>query len=308
MIVRRNKAWWGVRENIVNFLAEELNAGRLALCLGAGVSQRFGLPSWLGLIDRLRNLNGLVAPRASNDEIDEFDKVFAQFYADQPPEKYAIDTQSVLWDGTSVDAASLNASPLLSALGAVLMNTARKAPTTVLTLNYDDLVEQYLALHGFKVLSVGNPVHFVESCDVIVYHPHGFLPLDKSKPSISPVLGTKDYAEVMSVDSLWRSTFTHLMRTHTPVFIGLSGKDLDLRHVANDVKKRHPATQMEIPYFGVLINKVGEIKGASALETMGLLPFEVPDFDDVPAFLYSILQASHRLEAGAMMQSPFKSV
>jgi hypothetical protein len=121
---------------------------------------------------------------------------------------------------------------MLSAIGSLVMSSRRGYVANVVNFNFDDLLEIFLEFHGFVTDSVFKDRHWAGNHDVTIYHPHGFLPLDKRHPSSDDItLGTDDYLTVMLPDArnLWRPLLQTFLRTHTFLHIGLSGKDPNLQ-------------------------------------------------------------------------------
>lgn len=171
-------------EAATEYLGGCLFRGSLALLLGAGISKPLGAPAYGELIDScLKNLGEppyegpdleLGATRVAGDT-----------------ERKGIDLQTLLTTSLYPAGAplpsSLMSSTRMGALGAMLMGSKRGSVDTVLTLNFDSLLEEYLLLHGYVVNIVTRLPALIGSEDVTVFHPHGYLPsgTGPGKPSRS---------------------------------------------------------------------------------------------------------------------------
>lgn len=70
--------------------------------------------------------------------------------------------------------------PLLSSLGALVMSLARGGVADVFTLNFDDVLESYVNIHGFRSQVISEfPSDLRKDVDLQVFHLHGFLPLNR---------------------------------------------------------------------------------------------------------------------------------
>ncbi|MGR4928185.1 SIR2 family protein [Bradyrhizobium sp. CAR08] len=79
---------------------------------------------------------------------------------------------------------------------------------------------------------------------------HGFLPLAPDrKGSDNIVLRTAEYLDVMK--SVWRPLLESFLRTHTFLYIGLSGSDMHLQSLIHGVKDGHAIKEERILYHTV---------------------------------------------------------
>ena len=60
---------WENRNTLLNYLADQLAWGRLAIILGAGTSMSFGLPNWPTLVKRLFEKASEPVPDEDNLEL-----------------------------------------------------------------------------------------------------------------------------------------------------------------------------------------------------------------------------------------------
>ena len=198
-----------------NFLGGSLYRGSLALLLGAGVSAPLGGPSFPKLIDEC--LNGLgELPFAGSDS-----ELGASRVVDIADNK-GVDLRGLLtgclYPTNPPLASRLISSTRLGALGAMLMGSKRGSVNSVLTLNFDSLLEEYLLLHGYVVNVVTKLPSLIGSEDVSVFHPHGYLPsksgpgmasasseLIFSKESVLKMLGSPSHATPLLIRQFVRS-------------------------------------------------------------------------------------------------------
>jgi len=207
-------------------LSQGLHSGELALLLGAGVSKPFGLPGWATLVRACLEDVGLptdeVTPDAAFDVLKEAAGRFHD--ACNTDETYRAIIRRHLYDGHVREAAT----PLLTAVGALLMGSRRGRIRQVWTLNFDDLLEWHLRRHGFISQIITETPCLMGDVDVEVFHPHGFIPFDQDvhRQSTEIVFDDKSYAtRSVGVDQPWRTAVQWALRSKVFVALGLSWTD-----------------------------------------------------------------------------------
>lgn len=284
-------------ENAVSVLAEELRAGQLTLVLGAGVSRGLGLPSWGDLVVSLETNAGTpVGPvAASAEELmrrmdtvrrragDNFlDAVHAGLY----------DASGLLADAKYPE--TMLESRMLIALGALVMSSRRGSVTDVFTLNFDDVLDWYLHLHGFRTQVVSAlPVLLRGDVDVRIHHFHGFLPLMKEyERSRWLVLTQQQLVDRLAepTSSPWSAVMGAEFLSKTMLFVGTSMSDLDvdviLSRTARLVEGSRP--------LGFVVGADLQSDQMAGLMEKTLVPVSLPNYDEIPRFLLSICQEAAR--------------
>jgi hypothetical protein len=120
----------------------------------------------------------------------------------------------------------------LIAVGALVMPSSRGSIADVITLNFDDLLESYLEVHGFTSQPVPDlPALLRADVDVTVFHPHGFIPLEATRvPTRWTVLTRQEFVQRIATTSghAWPRFLTNLFSTKQLLAIGTSMSDVDL--------------------------------------------------------------------------------
>lgn len=293
---------WNDESLLIEYLSKQLTLGRLAIVLGAGVSQFYGLPSWMDLINRLCDDLGETRINRGDDPILKAEALKTRHFKTDN-EGFAAAVKKALYQNICVDFEVIRKNDLLSAIGALAMSSSRGSTSTLVTLNYDNLLEMFLEYHGYDTISIDSEKHWAPNHDVVVYHPHGFLPFVQSRAtSQSPiVLGSSDYFNILSNSSknLWRPLLQTLFRTHTFLYIGLSGVDLHLQSLVHDLQENHIVTEDRIRYHGVrFVESTSPNEDlVTQFENWGVYTHRLGSFSEhLPRFLFSICQAarSHR--------------
>lgn len=285
---------WQNRDYLVEHLAQQLVRGRLGLFLGAGISAFYGLPTWRKLVNALCRRCGEPDLADGDNPITRIGALRSRQYRDKSPEFLAA-VKEELYLGKSLDFEQLRKDDTLAAIGSLVMSSKRGSAAKVITLNYDDLLENYLEFHGFVTTPIWKLAHWANSDDVTVYHPHGFLPLAPDRENSDDiVLGTKDYFNVMK--SEWRPLLETFLRTHTFLYVGLSGSDLHLQSLINGIRDVHAIREERLPYHTVRFSIAGERDDVGAeLEEEGVFTREIADHAEIPALLFAISQSARKI-------------
>ncbi|GAA3833472.1 SIR2 family protein [Nocardioides panacisoli] len=287
-------AYLRVPDTAASMLATELRTGQLTLVLGAGVSRGMGLPPWGELVVALETNaeTSIGSPDANADELMRRTDVVRRAVGDS--EKFLDAVHAALYEGARLLGSQypevMLESPMLIALGALVMSSRRGSVTDVFTLNFDDVLDWYLHLHGFRTQIVSElPVLFRGDVDVRIHHFHGFLPLmstyDRSRWL---VLTHQQFVRRLAepTSSPWSAVMGAEFLSKTVLFVGTSMSDLDvdviLSRTADLVGGSRP--------LGFVVGTNVPDDRIADLEERGLVPVSLPTRDDVPRFLLSICQ------------------
>lgn len=233
--------WKDRRAKIINTVKEYLQEDTFTLILGAGVSASANMPSWGKLLELILTEHPkidspkylpcdfsnilhscgdsyIIAARYINKIIDE--DIRAKII------------QKVLYQTTE-----RKESDLIKGICKVVKQYSIKS---ILTTNYDQLVEQYLKkekLHPYPIAESG----IIPKDSVAVYHVHGVVndpdnSLSEKIPE-APILSEDDYHALYSKGHDWSNItiLNALQHTHC-VFIGFSMTDPNLRRLMESAK------------------------------------------------------------------------
>jgi hypothetical protein len=215
---------------------------RLTLCLGAGVSQPYGIPGWSELV-----LSFLVRQTDRETWCDfypHFRKALSewmmQYFSVSPltlarlfvkggdRNQFMDRLRRTLYRDMKT---SHNTS--LDAVVAFVRQTheAGRKIAGIITLNYDDLLEQKLKAAGLTCSSVIGAES--DTADgIAVIHAHGFLPERGPIPNHELILAETDYHRVMSTAFHWATvTLGWHIRVNNILFVGVSLRDPSIRRL-----------------------------------------------------------------------------
>jgi hypothetical protein len=276
------------RESAAAELAGYLRKGQLALLLGAGVSQGLGLPNWARLVELCEEACS-ITPDLSLDLMKRMDVVRRSRKKSGDFNELVHKALYSSMGGTQSYPDSLLQNRMLIALGALVMSSVRGSVTDVLTLNFDDVLDWYLHLHGFKTQVVTDlPTLVSASVDVRILHLHGFLPLSpRFEASEWLVLTYDDLAKRLSPSGgAWQTAISAMLQGKILVSVGTSMNDMDIdvqiRHAHELVDGKRPT--------GYILNREISEDQAEAMEEWGLVPVSFENYEDVPEFLLNVCQ------------------
>lgn len=282
---------WRERRSVIAHLGEQLYSGRLSVVLGAGASIGFGLPGWSALVNRMFEHVSTPRPAAMSDELAS-ELLWRAHYGENEA-TFAEGVRKALYEGVSADFSELAQSRLLAAVSALVMASQRGNAAFVCTFNFDDLLERYLRYYGLDVESVAELPAWKSRRDVSVLHPHGLLPLDPKVP-VSPIVFVQRHYDkiVGNVADLWRQSLTLALRSTTPLFIGLSGADDNLRSMLSSVHELH-SSRGSAAYWGVRFSTRPDDELRVMWEGRGVYHQTVADYEtDLPNYLLEVCQAA----------------
>ena len=284
-------------------LADALFEGNLALFLGAGASSPLGLPSWPTLISSClmaASVNdptlAITAKKINNKS--SFDKLkgaaseLRTSIADDS--KYLACVKKALYEN-SPNRENLVPTELLFALGAMLMGSRRGRIKDVWTLNYDDLLEWYLSMHGFVSESIVQTPCLLGEPDVTIYHPHGFLPFNSSlKSSSDIVLDTQSYADrALGKNQPWRDAVQVALKSKVFICVGLSWTD----RLLIDLIVEAAAANSGRPTAFWLFGSPASVDTVDECKRHRVAPIQLSGYPEIPKFLLGVCQrAAKRLQ------------
>ncbi len=235
---------------------------RLGLCLGAGVSTDFNIPSWKELIKRIAEhefVQGASLLAASESLTAQSQFLYQRYLQLRPVDSNDGDdilqarrvgtewmhiVHKSLYQNAKTSDDELKAHPYLWDLVPLI-----KKSVMTINYNFDDTVERVLYLHnthsgvsndekGFE--TVWQPSSQFRRNNGVIYHPNGFLPLQTIDGfSEQIVFMEQEFADQL-VDigaGHYVSLLNHLSN-NTIIFLGLSLSDANLKHLLR-VSARH---------------------------------------------------------------------
>ncbi|MDR3710048.1 MAG: TIR domain-containing protein [Capsulimonadaceae bacterium] len=230
-------------------LREEFAKGNLSLFCGAGISISAGIPGWSVLLKHLiSQLFSRVGEKTAIDTRSSVVDVYQHFF-NLPPVVIA----QYLKNGLGRDfketvrralyAGDPTSSPLIDAICELCRpQRERKSLSSIVTFNFDDLVEQNLGRNRIRYRSIYREGQRTVSSELPIYHVHGFLPREGALDETQDLVFSSDAYHTQFIDPFSWSNLTQLnhLSQNTCLFVGLSMTDPNLRRLLDVSMRKNP--------------------------------------------------------------------
>ncbi|MDC9724086.1 MAG: SIR2 family protein [Urechidicola sp.] len=288
-VVKSSKDWKRDREERIELLRSLYKKGQFSFFLGAGVSSSAGMPDWNTLLNSLfvtyltnefdneSKINDLDIKQIVNrlNEIDEPSALMAARYLRKGLDNSTRESQEFTNTITNNlyklrDSNKRIDSELIKSIVELCMPLRTGAKVkSVVTYNFDDLIERQLTVQSIQHHSIYSDNEFTDPDELPIFHVHGFLPentdkyesLDKS----TLVFSEEGYHLIYS-DSYHWSNLVQLsnLRDNHCLMVGLSMTDPNLRRLLdiasrNTDKTRHFTFMKRLTVEDFTIEKEKEI-------------------------------------------------
>ncbi|MDO8272710.1 MAG: SIR2 family protein [Gammaproteobacteria bacterium] len=256
-VSRSPEDWKAKRDQVVLEVSETYRSGRFSLLLGAGVSSSAGLPDWDTLLNSL--FVSMLTDEHLNDKSGESDQVASIVkrlrqldgpsalmlarYIRKGLSAGSEKEQNDFIEAVTNQLYSLRnkkfslSSPLIKEIANLCTPTRTGAKVrSVITYNFDDLVERELETRGLSIRSIFEEVELPAPEELPIYHVHGFLPEDRSSYSnldkATLVFSEEGYHQIYGEPYHW-SNLAQLasLKESTCLMVGLSLTDPNLRRL-----------------------------------------------------------------------------
>ncbi len=283
---------WSSWNFVLRLCAEQLRERRLALVVGAGVSQGFKLPNWEILTERICAACTAAVPPGDLTLEEKAEYIWAN-HCNRDDREFALLVRDALYAEYSFDLATLTSNSLLAAIGALVLPSRLGAVHQVVSFNFDEVLETYLGHLGFLVDTIVDVPCWATQGDVAIAHPHGLLPRS-GPPRGKLVFTSASFGRVTGdITSAWHRELLAVMSSHFCLFVGLSGKDENLMSLAQRVQPQHASKENGFAYWGVRLAKPDDSR-RHKWEERGIAQVPV-SYSEIPDRLFSIRQAAGRL-------------
>ncbi len=298
------KSHFDVPDTLKDVIGKLLCWNRVGIFLGAGVSKPQGLPGWDKLVDDLYAFDGSGSKRpAGNHHPTKLCDHLLSTKFGRSEERLASATRKVMYANVKIDFKSLRENLVLAAIASLVMSSRRGSAPEVFTLNYDSLLETYLRYHGYVVRPMLDE-SWRGAQDVVINHPHGYLPFDPNEVAserITLTQGSYDYL-FANPNFPWRQRILCSLRTKFMIFIGLGGVDGHLTALLTEVYKNHLAiTKEQWPYWGVVFTNGKDEVADEGWDMRGIFQIKISDFqtDELSNWLFDLCQRAAKVSMDA---------
>ena len=286
-------------------LKKSLNSNRLTIVCGAGISVDAGIPSWNTLL--LSMLNKCINEEFKFDIDDAKESLPTSSIILGKYLKIMLgkDFENILKDSlyeNLYEAESFMGKQALkeSALMHSIINLIRPkrnkgSVESVITFNFDSLIEDTLNKYGIENCSIFNEGMAADNTQIPIYHVHGFLPrtIDIKAPNI---VFSEDSYHTQFIDPYSWSNLIQLYKymNNTCLFLGLSITDPNLRRLLdisrrknNNDSPRHYLIK-KMPEIGNSFQRTQIILEEQDANSLGLNIFWVKEYDEIPEIINQI--------------------
>ena len=239
VLFESDNQWIQRREELISRAAFEYKFGRNTFFLGAGVSRDAGLPSWGKLMDLMVTLLREMKEVSLND-LDALEKDCGKDYLVKARYLRRLCKERDVSFVDLIRKTLYSTEPGDSKLVQVIADCIeREKLNSVITYNYDDILERELAKRAVPFFSVDGQNR--PSVNLFpIFHVHGFIPSDQdSSYDKNVVLSEDEYHSLYNNAFHWSNIEqVHSLVQNTCFFIGLSMKDPNLRRLLDIAQQR----------------------------------------------------------------------
>jgi hypothetical protein len=275
-------------EKAAKAIGQLLHREELALFVGAGISFDHGAPSWHALARAMARDAGVESAGINRKKINggELDKIFSRIKRNYTGNFDEL-VKKWLYRRWGPAKAGNWASNTLVALGSLMLGTRRGRIDTVVSTNFDSILEMYLRLYGYVTQSISTYPTLLHHADVRVFHSHGYLPLDGKDGNPSDILLTQStYLEAIGEDNHPRKKMMEYVFAQKKILaVGLSGDDTFSNAILAVAAKK--GTFAPPRGFWVVGPNVSEDKVEQFKEAQ-LAAVRLPSYKHLPEFLFSV--------------------
>jgi hypothetical protein len=234
-----------LNEEALTSLREAWDNHKLTIIVGAGASHQSGLPLWDELLEKL--LLRWVGKHYRGKFSCEIREHFARELSQQSPIVFAHFLQSRLTEKAFINLihhSMYGDLPCAPEPGPIMRAIGRLGPKlkSVVTFNFDDLVETALRLDGSTCTSVWTASKLSKIKGVPVYHPHGFLPFHRQQDEAYKVLlAEADYHTLYANAHSWSNiVFSTALLESVCLFVTTSISDPNVRRMLDVAHREVP--------------------------------------------------------------------
>ena len=225
-------------ENNLSLAHIAIKNNKISLFLGAGVSASAGSVTWDVLLKKLSKKRGLNLKNGKRtiSDIQKGRYIIDDYkgHSDVASKEFYDDFRSILYKGIKLGRKEGKKKRLIESIASLITNP-KVDLESVITFNYDDLIEQEIASNPSKYKKGCVPIYeesvTVDRNSIYFYHVYGYVS-ENSTRSKEIILGEKEYHQVYRDTFNWSNVEQlHALNRSSCFFIGLSMIDPNLRRL-----------------------------------------------------------------------------
>lgn len=289
----RDYGWLKDRRLVIGEIAKSVCENRVAIVLGSGISSStpFCFPSWKELIKKIELSFG-VPVNPSTDYPQRLDYI-KEITVDQTAFNEAV------WEALYPACLRIARCYPEDLLGHKLFLAITDLILTggisnILTLNYDDIYDWYLAdLRKIQINTITDIAQLNTKKTINVIHLHGYLPLRQGIPASNWIIASgQEYEDRRHIvrENKWGIYLSSEFWSKVVIFIGASVTgDQDIVDYVTSTSNLRQASIED--YAGFAIGCWSK-SDRDKLEDIGIVPVTVDDYQGIPQLIREVLSVS----------------
>lgn len=300
-----NRKWKEERKLIIDNARQSFHENKVSLFLGAGVSQSAGGPSWEELLRKIYNHTHKdkklskhnmkkMLEACGNSSIVMGRYVMSESFKKNELSNYL--RRYVLYN-------NLRDSELINS---ICLAAKTQQLESIITYNYDDIVETAIEKSGISVARVYNKSRNYRN-ELPVYHVHGLVTQEEMFIESTPILSEIDYHNIYRENFNWSNVEQlHALDRNVCFFIGLSMTDpnlrrlLDFSHKESDGDNVHYVFMQRKPLYTSpnkhVLNENHFREVEAQMQSFGISVIWFESFDEIPRLFGDIISPLKSLE------------
>lgn len=299
LIESSEREWKTERKQIIDNAKQSFRDNNVSFFLGAGVTQSAGGLSWNELLYKIYKYTHKNVKVSKKDIMKMLDAcgnsniVMGRYVMSEGFKKNNLSNylrRYVLYD-------NLQESDLIESICEAV---STKQLESIITYNYDDLVETAIERKGISVARVYCKSRNYRA-ELPVYHVHGLVTQQEEYIDSTPILSERDYHDIYRETFNWSNVEQlHALDRNTCFFIGLSMTDPNLRRLLDFSRKgsdgdacHYAFLQRESLYKSIdrcALNEQHFRKIEDQMHSFGISVIWFENFDEIPQILRTIIK------------------
>lgn len=292
-----------IHEKEIAELRKALRDGKLTLVCGAGASKKAGVPNWDELLrmlleNMMNKLSTKKGIRITENSALEFNEryqystlVIGKYLKYNIGDEFESVVRETLYSKAEEGSGLVN-----SIVNLIRPTRDRKSLDSVITFNFDTILEENLNKYNVEFKSIYDEGMKQNSCEIPIYHVHGYLPRFGDIPPNANLVFSEDTYHNQFIEPFSWSNLIQLNKfsQNKCLFLGLSLSDPNLRRLLDVSSRKNKGDTVEHyiikrkPYKVDDIDKIAYMLEEQDANELGLNIIWVNSFEDIPNVLDEI--------------------
>jgi len=301
-----DKKWKRSYRRAISELSRVLKDGRLTLVTGAGISIAAGIPSWNMLL--LKLLESMMMKISNNYSMslkgadpNEFQKrygtsaiVVGKYLKSNLGHDFLEELRDALYAINPITCDTIK-----SIVNLAKIEKAGKSLDSIITFNYDSLIEENLANNNIKCQAIYSEGMRNGTEELPIYHVNGYLPRRGKLTKSNEIVFSEEAYHSQFIDPFSWSNLIQLNKLshNTCLFLGISLTDPNLRRLLDVANRKNPSKALnhyiikDIPNMGNKNDNVDDLAlflAEQDYNELGLNVIWIEEYSEIPTILNKI--------------------